>query len=60
MSVTIAVVRDHDHKGEAWKVLVNYIQRGITFHSIGVANREATDISENEIYDHLILAKKEV
>ena len=50
---TIAVVPD-EKKG--WKVLVNYIQRGVTLSNMEFANKEATAISENEPCDHLILA----
>ena len=57
MSKTIAVVRG-EKKGE-WRILVNYIQRGVTFHSLNLANSQAVRISENEHYDHLILAKEE-
>jgi hypothetical protein len=59
MSTTIAVVPDHDKRGGGWKILVNYIQRGVTFKSVAIANREATGISESEPCDHLILATEE-
>ena len=57
MSQTIAVVRG-EKKNEI-KILVNYIQRGVTLHSIKHANSVATKISENEPCDHLILMKEE-
>jgi hypothetical protein len=57
MTKTIAVVRGE--KRGTFKVLVNYIQRGVTVHSAGLANQEAIKISENEPHDHLILAKEE-
>ena len=57
MSKTIAVVRG-EKKG-TFKVLVNYIQRGVELHSVGLANQQAIKISTNEAYDHLILAKEE-
>ena len=57
MSHTIAVVPD-ERKGE-WKVLVNYVKRGITFHDMTMANNAAVEISEKEVCDHLILAKAE-
>lgn len=59
MAKTIAVVKDLDKKGGGWKVLVNYIQRGITYQSMDIANSSAVDISKNESCDHLILAKTE-
>ena len=57
MAKTIAVVKG-EKRGE-WKVLVNYIQRGVTLHNMQSANNSAIAISENEHYDHLILAKEE-
>jgi len=51
---TIAVVKDHDSKN-GWKVLVNYIQRGVILHNMDAANKSAESISQP--YDHLILAK---
>lgn len=57
MSKTIAVVRGE--KDGEWKVLVNYVQRGITLHDMNFANNMAMRIAENEHYDHLILAKEE-
>jgi hypothetical protein len=59
MSITIAVIKDGDSKEGGWKVLVNYIQRGITYNSMQIANSQAVEISEHEHYDHLILAKEE-
>ena len=58
MARTIAVVPDQDVKG-GYKVLINYLQRGITYHSFALANQEAVKISENEPFDHLILYKEE-
>lgn len=58
MTKTIAVVPVNDRKG-GWKILINYIQRGVVFHSKQIANREAKSISEAEGCDHLILAKEE-
>ena len=55
MATTIAVVPD----GKRWKILINYIQRGIAFSTATLANREAIKISESEHCDHLILAKEE-
>jgi len=59
MPRTIAVVRDFDKKGGGWKVLVNYIQRGIVFHNMETANNQALELSEKEHCDHLILAKND-
>jgi hypothetical protein len=56
MSKTIAVVRG-DKKNEV-KILVNYIQRGITFHSIKLANAQAVELSKKEPCDHLILMEE--
>ena len=55
---TIAVVKDNDSKN-GWKVLVNYIQRGVVLHNMGAANNSAVSISESQPYDHLILAREE-
>jgi len=52
---TIAVVKEGK---EGFKVLVNYIQRGIILHNIHLANREALNISMREHCDKLILAKE--
>jgi len=60
MPITIAVVKDGYGKKGGWKVLVNYIQRGITYNSMQIANNQAVEISENEHCDHLILAKEEL
>ena len=57
MTKTIIVTQGNPKKNE-WKVLVNYIQRGITYHSVRMANRDAKVISENEPCDHLILAQE--
>ena len=57
MTKTIAVVKG-DKKDE-WKVLVNYVQRGVTLHNKDHANNEAVKISESEHYDHLILARED-
>ena len=54
MATTIAVTPE----GKKWKVLVNYIQRGVSYSTAIMANHEATAISEVEHYDHLILAKE--
>lgn len=53
MTTTIAVTTE----GKKWKVLVNYIQRGVAYSTAVMANHEATAISEKEHCDHLILAK---
>jgi len=58
MPITIAVVKDSDSK-TGWKVLENYIQRGVTLHGMEFANNEATKYSETINCDHLILAKAE-
>lgn len=58
MPKTIAVVKVDGRSG-GWKVLVNYIQRGVNFQSMQIANREATSIFDREQGDHLILAKEE-
>ena len=57
MTTTISVVPDHDVK-DGYKVLVNYLQRGIVYHSPEIANQQALNISEKQPYDHLILHKK--
>ena len=57
MTTTIAVVPDHDTKG-GYKVLVNYLQRGIIYHSPELANQQAVNISEKQPCDHLILHKE--
>ena len=57
MSHTIAVVAD-EKKGR-WKVLVNYVQRGMAVDKVEKANADAIAISEREACDHLILAKVE-
>lgn len=54
---TIVVVKDNDMK-EGWKVLVNYIQRGVSVTNIEFANNKAVEISETQPCDHLILAKE--
>ena len=59
MTVTIAVVPEREVKG-GYKVLRNYIQRGIIFHSRDLANSKAVQLSENEPCDHLILCKDEI
>ena len=59
MATTIAVVPDCDKKGY-FKVLVNYVQRGITYSQMELANQEATKLSETMHTDHLILCKGEI
>lgn len=54
---TIAVVPAEDK--DCFKVLVNYIQRGIVFHSRSLANNEATKISEMQHCDNLVLCQSQ-
>jgi len=51
---TIAVVRGSSKNG--WKVLVNYIQRGVELHDMELANSQALTLSETQPCNHLILA----
>ena len=45
------------NKGE-YKVLVNYIQRGVAVHSPALANKQAREIAKTESHDQLILAEE--
>ena len=59
MATTIAVVPDGEKKGN-FKILVNYVQRGITYSQRELANQEAVKLSGTMHHDHLILCKEAV
>ena len=52
----VMVVPDSDIRG-GFKVLINYLQRGVTYHSKEVANHEAEIISQREKCEQLVLYK---
>lgn len=54
---TIAVVKGSSKNG--WKVLVNYIQRGVELHDIRLANSQALAISKSQPCNNLILARED-
>ena len=53
MSKTVTVI--HADKKGSYKVLVNYIQRGVELHSPELANSEAKKIAAIECIEKVIL-----